>query len=100
LSGEIQASLHDERSGLVYGEIEATLRLSVGADQQLSGASWQATTRELMLAALQGRVPPNPFLPLSGWLNAEIWGSWSPPLHQGVTDLKEARLANEHQDLS
>jgi uncharacterized protein (TIGR02099 family) len=102
LSSEIQASLHDERSGLVYGEIEATLLLSVAADQQLSGATWQATTRELMLAALQGRVPPNPFLPLSGWLNAEVWGSWSPADGHhisGVTDLKEARLANEHQDL-
>ena len=102
LASEIQASLHDERSGLVFGEIEATLLLSLGADQRLSGARWQATTRELMLAALQGRVPANPFLPLSGWLNAELWGSWSAAEGhriRGVTDLKEAHLAIDSEDL-
>jgi uncharacterized protein (TIGR02099 family) len=102
LSSEIQASLHDERSGFVFGEIEATLQLSVGADQQLSGARWQATTRELMLAALRDRVPPNPFLPLSGWLNAELWGGWSAAdghRIKGVADLKEAHLAIDDQDL-
>jgi hypothetical protein len=102
LSSEIRASLHDERSGLVFGEIQATVLLVLGEDQRLNGARWQATTRELMLAALQGRVPANPFLPLSGWLNAELWGHWSPAgghSARGVVDLKEARLANEYQDL-
>ena len=102
LSSEIRASLYDERSGLVFGEIQATVLLELGDDQRLNGARWQATTRELMLAALQGRVPANPFLPLSGWLNAELWGHWSPSgghSAQGVVDLKEARLANEYQDL-
>lgn len=102
LASEIRASLYDERSGLVFGEIQATLLLALGEDQRLNGARWQATTRELMLAALQGRVPGNPFLPLSGWLNAELWGHWSPAgghSARGVVDLKEARLANEYQDL-
>jgi uncharacterized protein YhdP len=102
LASEVQASLHDERSGVVFGEIEATLLLSLGADQRLSGARWQATTRELMLAALQGRVPPSPFLPLTGWLNAELWGSWSAAEGhriKGVTDLKEAHLAIDSEDL-
>jgi uncharacterized protein (TIGR02099 family) len=102
LSSEIRANLHDERSGLVFGEIQATVLLALGEDQRLNGARWQATTRELMLAALQGRVPANPFLPLAGWLNAEVWGHWSPAgghSARGVVDLKEARLANEYQDL-
>ena len=102
LASEVRASLFDRRSGLVFGDVKATMLLALGEDQQLQAARWQATTRELMLAALQGRVPPNPFLPLSGWLNAELWGDWSAAEGhrvRGVTDLKEARLVNEHQDL-
>ena len=102
LSSEVRARLFDERSGLVYGEVEATVFLTLGEDQQLRSARWQATTRELMLAALQGRLPSNPFLPLTGWRNAEVWGGWSTAEGhriQGVTDLKEARLVNDFQDL-
>ena len=64
--------------------------------------AWQATARELMLAAFQGRLPRNPFLPLTGWLNAEIWGEWSRQdghRVKGVTDLRKARLVNDYQDL-
>lgn len=102
LSSEISARMVDDRSGLIVGEIEATLLLSLDDDQAPSGAQWQATTRELMLAAFQGRLPPNPFLPLSGWLNAELWGTWSPAEGhrvRGVSDLAEARLVNDYQDL-
>lgn len=102
LSSRVRASLFDERSGLVFGEVQATVLLVLGEDGRPSGARWQATTRELMLAALQGRLPPNPFLPLSGWLNAEAWGDWSAASGhgvRGVADLKAARLANEYQDL-
>ncbi len=55
-----------------------------------------------MLAALQGRLPPNPFLPVTGWLNAELWGDWSAAEGhsvQGVADLADARLVNDYQDL-
>ena len=102
LASEIRASLFDERSALVTGEVEATILLSLGADQQVTGARWQGTARELMLAAFQGRLPPNPFLPLTGWFNAELWGDWTPAEgHQvrGATDLTDARLVNEYQDL-
>jgi uncharacterized protein (TIGR02099 family) len=102
LASEIRASLFDERSGLVIGEVEATILLSLGPNQRVTGARWQGTARELMLAALQGQLPPNPFLPLTGWFNAEVWGDWTAAeghTIRGVTDLTDARLVNEYQDL-
>jgi uncharacterized protein (TIGR02099 family) len=102
LSTEVEAKLYDRRSELVYGEIEATLLLILDDDQKMSHAAWQATARELMLAAFQGRVPQNPFLPLTGWLSAEAWGNWSRDdglSIRGVSDLTDAWLVNEHQDL-
>jgi uncharacterized protein (TIGR02099 family) len=103
LATEVTARLLDKRAELVYGEIEATLLLTLGEDQKMRTAAWQATCRELMLAAFQGRLPPNPFLPLTGWLNAELWGEWSPEQGfslRGVTDLKDAWLVNDYQDLT
>jgi len=103
LSAEIQAGFFDARSGLVYGDVDATLLLTLGEDQKIVDLKWQATAGDLMLAAFQGRLPSNPFLPLSGWLNAELWGEWSQSSgHQikGVVDLKDARLVNDFQDLS
>ncbi|MEE8496679.1 MAG: YhdP family protein [Xanthomonadales bacterium] len=100
---EIQASLYDARSELVYGEVEATLLFALDKDQKLAKATWQTSARELMLAALQAKLPANPFLPLTGWLNAELWGDWSQSEGlriQGVTDLKDARLVSKHQDLA
>jgi len=102
LSTEIQADFYDSRSGLVYGDIDATLLLTLDDDQRMVDFAWQATARELMLAAFQGRLPKNPFLPLTGWLNAELWGEWSRSEGhsvKGITDLREARLVNEYQDL-
>jgi len=102
LSAEIQAGFYDARGGLVYGDVEATLLLTLDQDQEMVSLEWQATAGDLMLAAFQGRLPSNPFLPLSGWLNAELWGSWSKTEGhrvKGVVDLREARLVNEFQVL-
>ena len=54
------------------------------------------------LAALQGRVPGNPFMPLTGWLECELWGEWSRETgHRvgGVTDLRDALFSNDYQDM-
>ncbi|MBT8054492.1 MAG: TIGR02099 family protein [Xanthomonadales bacterium] len=102
LATEIQASFFDARSGLEYGEVDATMLLNIGEDQKMVSFDWQATARELMLAAFQGRLPKNSFIPLSGWLTAEFWGEWSRQdghLIKGVFDLTEATLVNEYQDL-
>jgi hypothetical protein len=101
-STEFSARLFDERSELVYGEIEGTLLMTLDEQQKLTSAAWQATARELMLAAFQGRVPPNPFLPLTGWLTADSWGNWTRADGleiSGSIDLRDAWLINEHQDM-
>ena len=63
LSTEIRTRFYDARSGMEYGDIEATLLLTLDEDQKMIAADWQATGRELMLAAFQGRLPRNPFCP-------------------------------------
>ncbi|MDT8320402.1 MAG: YhdP family protein, partial [Xanthomonadales bacterium] len=101
-STEIQASLFDERSQLVYGDIQATLQLVLGAGQKLERAQWRVIARELMLTAFQDRLPPNAFLPHTGWLNSELWGAWSAAEGhgiKGVLDLKDGRLTNERREL-
>jgi len=101
-STEVQAEFYDSRSGLVYGDIEATLLMTMDDDQRMVEFAWQATAGELMLAAFQGRLPRNPFLPMTGWLNAEFWGEWTRQdghSIKGITDLREARLVNEYQDV-
>ena len=102
VSTEFQAEFYDSRSGLVYGDIEATMLMTIDDDQRMVEFAWQATAGELMLAAFQGRLPRNPFLPLTGWLNAEFWGEWTRREGhsiRGITDLREARLVNEYQDV-
>ncbi len=101
-STEFQADLYDERSGLVYGDIEAVLLMTIDDDQRMVEITWHSTAGELMLAAFQGRLPRNPFLPLAGWLNAEFWGKWTRQdghSIKGITDLRDARLVNEYQDV-
>jgi len=102
LASEMQASLFDDRSGLVVGELETIIRLSLDNERKIVGAEWHGSVRELMLAALQGRLPANPFMPLTGWFNAELWGEWSAAgghLVKGAADLTDARLVNAYQDL-
>lgn len=102
LSAEIQAGFFDARSDLIYGDVEATILLTLDQEQRMVSLEWQASAGDLMLAAFQGRLPSNPFMPLSGWLNFELWGDWSKTdgHHlQGVVDLRDARLVSETQDL-
>jgi hypothetical protein len=83
--------------------VEATLLFVLDEEQKLEQATWQASASELMLAALQGKLPASPFMPLTGWLNAELWGGWSETgglRLQGVSDLKDARLVSNYQDLT
>ncbi|MDX1380971.1 MAG: DUF3971 domain-containing protein, partial [Xanthomonadales bacterium] len=103
LFGEFQASLYDDGDDRVFGDVEATVQLSLDGNGRPRDAQWRARARELRLAALQDRLPANPFLPQLGWLNAELWGEWSQEgghRLRGFSDLREARLVNEYQDLS
>ena len=102
LATEVRAELFDQRSGLVYGEIDGTAVLRLDDNQVVQRAEWQANASELMLASFQGKVPASPFMPLTGWLDAEVWGEWSRGgghRINGLTDLRDALLVNEYQDI-
>lgn len=102
LSARLSAQLYDRRSDLRHGRVTATLLLDLDSELRMQSARWQGSADGLMLAAFQGRVPGNPFMPLTGWMDFELWGEWSRETgHRvgGVTDLRDALLSNEYQDV-
>lgn len=101
LATKVRATLHDTRSGLDYGLLDATAVLHI-ADDRTQDAEWRLSARNLMLASFQGKLPANPFMPLTGWLEAEAWGDWSAGgghRINGTVDLEDALLVNEFQDM-
>ncbi len=102
LATELRAELFDRRSGLVFGDIDATAVLRLDDGDRVEEAEWQLTANRLMLASFQGKLPANPFLPLTGWLDARTWGAWSRGgghRINGVIDLRDALLSSGQQDL-
>ena len=102
LSARIAAQMYDRRSDLRHGRVEGSLVLQLDDAMRMQSAVWEGSTDRLMLAAFQGRVPGNPFMPLTGWLDCELWGEWSRvDGHRvsGVTDLRDALFSNEYQNL-
>jgi uncharacterized protein (TIGR02099 family) len=97
LAAEIQATVTDRDSSRVVGDLDAIVQVELDAEQHLAKAHWHVETGELMLAELVRQLPPHPLLPVSGRLNAELWGEWqlgSPQKMQGVLDLRDAQLAS------
>jgi uncharacterized protein (TIGR02099 family) len=102
VSLKMQANLSDEMTGRVYGEVDATGLLQLAQSRGLEEARWQFSIGDLLLPAFQGRLPPNPFLPQEGRINAEFWCDWvsGRPLHvRGVVDLRDGHLVNGEQDI-
>jgi uncharacterized protein (TIGR02099 family) len=98
LAVEIQARVSDQDRRRVVGDLEATMQVELDKEQHLANARWHIKTGELMLAELVRQLPHHPLLPVSGWLNAELWGSWqqgSPQEMQGVLDLRDAQLTSQ-----
>jgi len=98
LAVEIQARASDRDRRRIIGDLEATVQVELDAEQHLAGARWHVKTGEMMLAELVRQLPHHPLLPVSGWLNAELWGAWqqgSPQKMQGVFDLREAQLTSQ-----
>lgn len=97
LSTELQADISDRYKTRVLGDLKATLLLTLDEEQRLAEAEWHVKTGELMVSELVRQLPQHALVPKSGWLNAEVWGSWSPEqaqLMQGVIDLRESTLAD------
>jgi len=98
MAAEIQARVTDRVRRRVVGDLDAIIQLKLDSEQHLSSASWHVKTGELMLADLVKQLPPHPLVPVSGRLNAELWGEWqlgNPQEMQGVLDLRDAQLASQ-----
>ena len=98
LAAEIQARVSDRDRSRIIGDLEATVQVELDTEQHLAGARWHVKTGEMMLAELVRQLPHHPLLPVSGWLNAELWGTWqqgSPQKMQGVLDLRDAQLTSQ-----
>ncbi|NIM70159.1 MAG: TIGR02099 family protein [Xanthomonadales bacterium] len=94
-SVEVEADISDPYDARVLGDLKATLLITLDREQRLQDAEWHVKTGELMLSELARQLPPHPLVPASGWLNAELWGTWSPAsdqVMQGVLDLREVHL--------
>ncbi|MCW8925022.1 MAG: YhdP family protein [Xanthomonadales bacterium] len=98
LAAEIQARVTNRDRNRVVGDLDAVVKVRLDAEQHLRRANWHVKTGELMLAELVRQLPHHPLLPVSGRLNAELWGQWergSPQQMQGVLDLREAQLSSK-----
>lgn len=97
LAAEIQARISDRDRRRVIGDLDAVVLVKLDAEQHLAAARWHIQTGELMLADLIRQLPHHPLLPVSGRLNAEVWGQWeqgSAQQMQGVMDLRDAQLSS------
>ncbi len=93
VGAEIQARVSDSTSKRVLGDLNAMVKFRLDDEQHLASAHWHVSTGELMLAKLVQQLPWHPLMPVSGRLNAEVWGEWklhSPQKMQGVIDLRDA----------
>ncbi|MDX1459631.1 MAG: YhdP family protein [Xanthomonadales bacterium] len=98
LATELEADISDRSLSRVLGDLKATLLVTLGDDQRLADARWHVKTGELMIEEVARRLPGHALIPRSGWLNAEMWGSWqrgSPQLMEGVIDVRDSTLSNE-----
>lgn len=102
LATALEASITDPTRQRVLGDLKATALITLDDEQRLSDAQWHIKTGELMISELAQQLPPHALVPLSGWLNAEIWGEWSESrdqLMEGVIDLRESTLSEQPQVL-
>ena len=98
VSAEIQASVTDRDRRRVVGDLDATAQIRLDSEQHVAKALWHVKTGELILAELVRQLPPHPLVPVSGKVNAEVWGEWqlgSPQEMQGVLDLRDAQLSSQ-----
>jgi len=98
MAAEIQARVTDREGQRVLGDLDTIVQLKLDKDQKISEARWHVKTGELLLAELVRQLPHHPLIPVSGRLNAELWGEWEkgqPQQMQGVLDLRDAQLSSQ-----
>lgn len=101
LALEVQASLNDSRRGLVLGDLATTVKARLDGNT-LQDLAFHLETGELMLDELALDLPDHPLKPVSGRVNAQLWGAWAPgqPLRlDGLADLRDAGLDTGREQL-
>ena len=74
IAAEIKARVTDRDRRRVVGDLDAIIKVKLDSEQHLKEAHWHVETGELMLADLTRQLPHHPLIPVSGRLNAEVWG--------------------------
>jgi len=98
IAAEVQASVKDRDNQHIVGDLDTTVKLRLDSEQHLASAQWHVQTGELLLDELVRQLPHHPLVPVSGRVNAEVWGEWQkgePQEMQGVLDLRDARLSSQ-----
>jgi uncharacterized protein (TIGR02099 family) len=98
MAAEIKARVIDRERQRVLGDLDAIVKVKLNKEQKLAEASWHVKTGELLLTELVRQLPHHPLIPVSGRMNAELWGDWKlgEPQHmQGVLDLRDAQLSSQ-----
>ena len=98
MAAEIKARVTDRDRRRVVGDLDAIIQVKLDSEQHLKEAQWHVETGELLLADLIRQLPHHPLIPVSGRLNAEVWGEWKlgdPQQMQGVLDLRDAKLSSQ-----
>lgn len=93
LAMEVQASVAGGQRERVLGDLGLTILVTLDDQEHLSDVRMHAEVGELMLSELGKLLPDQKLRPESGWLNGEVWGTWSRGEAQrmeGVLDLREA----------
>lgn len=95
LAAEVQASVTDERRGLVLGDLSATVKTVLEDGRRIQELEFHLETGEVMMDELAAQLPEHRLKPVSGRVNAQLWGDWAPgaPIRlAGVVDLRDAGL--------
>ena len=103
ISAEILASIKDRDNQHIVGDLDTTVKLRLDSEQHLARAQWHVQTGELLLDELARQLPHHPLVPVSGRVNAEVWGEWQkgePQVMQGVLDLRDAVLSSQTGPMS
>lgn len=102
LAAEVQASLVDAQRGIVLGDLSVTAKSRLDEARQFETVEFHLESGEVMLDELALQLPDHPLKPVSGRVNAQLWGQWAPgdPLAlAGVVDLRDAGLDTGQQAL-
>ncbi len=95
LALDVQAGLSDARRALVLGDLAVTALATLEDGGGIGDLQFHLEAGELMLDELADQLPDHRLKPVSGRVNAQLWGSWAPGRPQeivGVVDIRDTGI--------